>query len=1170
MAQKTHPEDGFIIHEDGSADVFLTTRQKRQIEENKKKLARIRNKTNVFSADATGDGSGFANDFVTGTEAKLDSEANQALEPKDHSDDITIGELVKQLTLGSAFDVARNTGELITDSGQRLRDSKVEDVFNVLEGVVQGLDPVMTSEGQLHETLPEGALGEFGQSTIQEILDGIHPTLGGKIPFDIPEIEPQGGAGVQFMRGFNSFFVGFTALKAMGIARNTFAATVGSDVLSTDAEQNLANLFNQMSPELANPLSEFLEAKIDDSELEQRLKQAGIGVALGVPFEVVRQFISTARQLRDAGVKSADLLKPQQALGKLAAHNQRLAKKSRGETVEEVGDGIPQPVNPKTAVTIQGQTFDIDGIDKFVKAVNSERLIKKALQEAEELISSRQVGNTGLPVRYSKEAIAEARQRMQKDPIGETKKILQKDPRKGITDVDPIIMEIVYGAHHLQAKALAEELAKTGAYDSGAFLQAHTLSLLMAQQRRQLSATASRTLSVRKELKDFELDQATAIGEAVEDMGVLPPGISERDLINNYVLLSKEALAKSHTQAAGPGMKDAILKLYYFNLLSGLDTQVGNILGGMLNLTFQTAARQLAGKMRGTLKFFGSKAEGVDEDEGANLMFGLVSGFRRQLPILARNIYRTIRGQDIDIHANTKLEGVGQKPAIFSSHSLSGDHSPIFKAVVDQIGAPLEGPGRFLMSFDQLFRGAAFDAANHATALRKAKADGLVGEALKKRTQFYLDHPTPEVLIEANKFANMSVFLDELGPIAGGLNRGLDNTFVGRLFIPFLKVLVNIAKAPVRNNLITGPLTPHQLGQLRKGGVDRDIAIGQMMAGTGLIMAALAFSHGQGIVGTLGAHGPTAQARRRQNQTPCSFRVKQSDGAVRDIGFNNLAPVGQFFCATADYYRIAGQITSGEQMDLAKELMDSTRKVLLNATFAQNIIQIADALEAQNFKILENLVAGMIPASNIVSDVQRLDDKALRDTRTIGRKAVGQQPGKKGLHEPFYEGFYQKLNRIVSRLPGLSKDLSQRHNLWGEPIFLEGGLGPDLVSPIYTSTEVDSPIDKIIENNQTNVTMPPDNFRGVLLEPEELQEWIVKAGKPAKKFLDELYANGAFDNLSDGSTGGKSQLILAIVNSFREQAMQDMLADPKHEDLRNFLIEHELEKAMQKHPIKVN
>jgi len=1191
MTRPTHPDNGFIVNDDGSADIFISNKEKEEREQRRDELLAVMENATAFSADGSPDSAGFSEDFVSSSEEKLDQEGRDALKPRDASSDISIGEVIKQIAVGAPLDAVKETGELVTDLGDRLRGATVSDIFNTLSGVAQGLDPAATSEGSLETQLPEDALGEFGSATVQEVLDGIHPTLGGKLNFAIPEIEKKGGGGVQFARGLAAFFTGFTALKAMGIARNSFTAATASDVLTTDAEQNLANLFNQMSPELANPLSEFLEAKIDDTELELRFKQAGLGILVGFPIEAGRQLVGIARHMRDAGVKSSDLLNPQQALDKLAAHNQAIAKKSRGEFVDDIGDGVPQAVNPKTAVSIRGFTFDIDGIDKFIHSVNSDRLIRQSLAEADELISSRQVGNTGMPVRYTKEAIAEARIRMKKDPLGETKRILELNPQQGITDVDPIIMEIVYGAHHLQAKAFAEELAKQGAYDSGGFLQAHILSLHMAQQRRRLSATASRTLGVRRGLKDFELDQAVAIGESVEDIGTLPPGTSERDLINNYIILSKEQLAKSHTQAAAPGMKDALQRLYYFNLLSGVDTQVGNVMGGMLNLTFQTAARQMAGKARGTLKFFGSRADGVDEDEGANLMFGLMSGFRRQLPILARNLIKTARGQDIEIDPNTKLEGMGQKPAFFSAKTFNekfptkdgSERSDLFGAVVNQIGAPLEAPGRFLMSFDQLIRGAAFDAANHAASLRKAKADGLVGNALEKRVQFYLDHPTPAVLVEATKFANTTVFLDELGPISGRLAQGLDESYWARFLVPFLKVLVNIAKFPVRHGPL-GPLTPHQFRALKKGGVDRDIAIGQMMAGTGFIMAGLAFAHGEGIQGTFGSNASIAAAKRRQNRTPCSFRVTQNDGTVRDIGFNNLAPVGQYFCAAADLHRIIGQANSGERMELAREMMDSTRKILLNATFAQNIIQISNALEARNFEVLENLVSALIPAGNIVADVQRNGlpftdggDRRLKDTKTVGRKAVKQAPGKPGIHEPFYAGLYQMMNRIQSRLPtkiqkmaGFSQVLIDRHNLWGQPIDLEGGLGPDNMSPIYTSSEVTSPIDQLIIDNQVELTMPPDNYKGVLLEPDERKDWIIKAGKPALKFLENMYEDGAFENMSSGPKGGIAKVISGIVGSFREQAMTEMLEDPKHSDLLGFLMEHEFNKALEKNPMKVN
>jgi hypothetical protein len=45
------------------------------------------------------------------------------------------------------------------------------------------------------------------------------------------------------------------------------------------------------------------------------------------------------------------------------------------------------------------------------------------------------------------------------------------------------------------------------------------------------------------------------------------------------------------------------------------------------------------------------------------------------------------------------------------------------------------------------------------------------------------------------------------------------------------------------------------------------------------------------------------------------------------------------------------------------------------------------------------------------------------------------------------------IEKIKSRLPGYSDDLPPRRNIFGEPIILSGGLGPDIMSPIYKSTD---------------------------------------------------------------------------------------------------------------------
>ena len=43
------------------------------------------------------------------------------------------------------------------------------------------------------------------------------------------------------------------------------------------------------------------------------------------------------------------------------------------------------------------------------------------------------------------------------------------------------------------------------------------------------------------------------------------------------------------------------------------------------------------------------------------------------------------------------------------------------------------------------------------------------------------------------------------------------------------------------------------------------------------------------------------------------------------------------------------------------------------------------------------------------------------------------------------------LDSVRAQIPGLSKTLPPRRNIWGQPIYLSGAYGPDMISPIYSS-----------------------------------------------------------------------------------------------------------------------
>ncbi|WP_277983955.1 hypothetical protein [Sphingomonas faeni] len=105
------------------------------------------------------------------------------------------------------------------------------------------------------------------------------------------------------------------------------------------------------------------------------------------------------------------------------------------------------------------------------------------------------------------------------------------------------------------------------------------------------------------------------------------------------------------------------------------------------------------------------------------------------------------------------------------------------------------------------------------------------------------------------------------------------------------------------------------------------------------------------------------------------------------------------------------------------------------------------------------------------------------------------------------------LDRIRSRVPGLSSNLMPRRDVFGRPVTTEGGLGPDIVSPIWTSTDRPDPtVDALLEVG-AHVTAPAKKVAGRELTPAEYDQWQVLVGQTMKPQLDALVSVRDWKNI---------------------------------------------------------
>ena len=198
----------------------------------------------------------------------------------------------------------------------------------------------------------------------------------------------------------------------------------------------------------------------------------------------------------------------------------------------------------------------------------------------------------------------------------------------------------------------------------------------------------------------------------------------------------------------------------------------------------------------------------------------------------------------------------------------------------------------------------------------------------------------------------------------------------------------------------------------------------------------------------------------------------------------------------------------------------------------------ADTLEAWSNpqRYMESWVANLsgsfiVPAG--VAQINRQIDPVWRDAQTVGDK-------------------------IISRLPGYSKDIPPYRNLWGEKVLLEGGLGPDIVSPVYRGTASTDPINDWLWENRVQLGMPSKTIKGVELTPWEYDKYVKLAGHGAKKELDKFMAGThpnqyVWDNGTDNRffeanpdiQGTRAAIVKKVIANHREMAQGIMLSDAR-------------------------
>ena len=537
---------------------------------------------------------------------------------------------------------------------------------------------------------------------------------------------------------------------------------------------------------------------------------------------------------------------------------------------------------------------------------------------------------------------------------------------------------------------------------------------------------------------------------------------------------------------------EKLFELWINNLLSGPQTHAVNILSNSLVAAWtipETYVAASIGALRaGKSKLLGGRnltRDRVFFGEGTAAIHGLVEASREGLQLAGRALKT---GEPVGV--GTKLE------------------LPRFKSIGGLPGDVIRWPTRLLMAEDAFFQVVGFRMELKRQALRKAILEGHKGSALAQRVRNIERDPSGELLDVSIENARIQTFTNQLGVAMQGFQKFTLIHPMFKMFFPFIRTPTNIFKFSTKRTPL-GLAFREVRADIRKGGAAKDLALGRMAFGTG-VMAWMASEAAKDDVTGSGPADPELRAAWLTQHQPFSFRIpdfvndiaqgsaepngplSQSPDGTWWLSYGRLEPLGTLIGVAADFQTISGQIEEDTAEEIGAALVMSFTRNVSNKTFLQGAGTLAQATADPKRglpQLINNIASSFVPAF-VRQGTRTIADPVLRDARDA-------------------------VSSIMRGIPGMSETLPARRNIWGEPILLQGGLGPDFISPVYSRrTEPDFTSSEVIRL-KAKLGAPKRTLGGIDLTPEEFSELSRIVGQQAKQLIDGFTASPLYHGIPD-------------------------------------------------------
>lgn len=386
-------------------------------------------------------------------------------------------------------------------------------------------------------------------------------------------------------------------------------------------------------------------------------------------------------------------------------------------------------------------------------------------------------------------------------------------------------------------------------------------------------------------------------------------------------------------------------------------------------------------------------------------------------------------------------------------------------------------------------------------AASQALRDGRITEGeVSDYVRSLITDPTEEMMKGATQEALNRTFQAELGKVGKAFVAARNSIGpAGKVIAPFYKTPTNIVKQGLELTPLGAPVLA---AKMFKHGYD-PVMMGKIVTGTALSIAAFELAKNGGITGA-GPKDPKERATwLATGKIPFGFRTPSGY-----ISFARAEPFAIPIGLAASAHEIWDMATEKEQDKLASQISYAFNKSVLDRTFWETLSEViesaAEPLQAGK-RFAARLAESAVPAG--VAAIAQSTDPIIRDAQSL-------------------------IDGIKARIPGVSKTLYPRRDIFGNEVTRGGGPAMPFLPTQVSPNKNDAVADEMNRLNM-NIGYAPKKLNQVDLTGAQKDELAQLLGQYRYKFASAIINSPGYRD-----AGGDHMKKLLLMGPAMNQAAQ--------------------------------